>query len=260
MSADPTLNSTSYAPDPGAASAAGMIRKHAQFEFALTLRNGEQILLTLLIPLAAMIGLNFVTGIDLGTEDRIQVIVPGTIALAILATAFASQAISTGFDRRYGVIKLLGTTPLSRGRLLASKILTILAVEVVQIILIVFVGLLLGWRPAGNPLIALFFVVLGTASFTALALALSGMLRAEATLAVANAVFLLLMFVGGVMVPLTTAPAWMASFAGVLPSGALGEGLRLAMGSGAFSLGGAAVLVIWGAIGTALTIKFFKWE
>lgn len=260
MSSSVEVRPENFAPAPGAASAFRMIYQHAKFDFGLTLRNGEQILLTLIIPLAAMIGLYFVPGIDLGTEDRIKVLVPGTIALAILATAFASQAISTGFDRRYGVIKLLGTTPLSRGRLLLSRILAILAVETVQIILILIVGFALGWRATGNPLYSTFFVILGTASLTALALALAGILRAEATLAVANAVFLLLMFVGGVMIPLTSAPAWMASVASVLPSGALGEGLRLAMGQGSFSAGYVVVLVIWGIVGSALTIKFFKWE
>ncbi|MFZ1361660.1 MAG: ABC transporter permease [Candidatus Nanopelagicales bacterium] len=249
-----------FKPAPGSAGAFRMVLSHAKFEFGLILRNGEQILLTLIIPLAAMLGLNFVSGIDLGTDDRIQVIAPGTIALAILATAFASQAISTGFDRRYGVIKLLGTTPLSRGRLLASRILAILAVEVVQIVLILILGIALGWRAEGNALFALVFIVLGTISLTALALLLAGTLRAEATLAVANAVFLLLMFVGGVMIPLTNAPAWMASAASLLPSGALGEGLRMSMSTGGFDGSAALVLVIWGVLGTLFTIKFFKWE
>ena len=260
MTTPTQVHSDSFSPAPGAAGALSMIYRHAKFEFGLILRNGEQVLLTLIIPLAAMLGLNFVSGIDLGTDDRIKVIVPGTIALAILATAFATQAISTGFDRRYGVIKLLGTTPLSRGRLLASRILAILAVEAVQIVLILIVGFALGWRATGNPIYSTVFVVLGTASLTALALALSGMLRAEATLAVANAVFLLLMFVGGVMIPLTNAPAWMASIASFLPSGALGEGLRVSMGQAVFSPSCAIVLVIWGVVGAALTIKFFKWE
>lgn len=260
MTTTENVTTEGFTPAPGSAGALKMVLNHAKFEFGLILRNGEQILLTLIIPLAAMVGLNFVSGIDLGTDDRIQVIVPGTIALAILATAFASQAISTGFDRRYGVIKLLGTTPLSRGRLLASRILAILAVEFVQIVLILILGIALGWRAHGNALNALIFIVLGTISLTALALLLAGTLRAEATLAVANAVFLLLMFVGGVMIPLTNAPAWMASFAGILPSGALGEGLRAAMGSGAFDGSAALVLVLWGVIGSLLTIKFFKWE
>lgn len=256
----PPSSNLDYAPNPGQANSTKMVLKHAAFELGLTLRNGEQILLTLILPIAAMIGLKFIAGINLGAVDRMQVIVPGTIALAILATAFASQAISTGFDRRYGVIKLLGTTPLTRTKLLAAKTLAILAIELIQIILILLIALPLGWQPQGNFLATGLFVILGTACFSALALALAGTLRAEATLAVANAVFLLLMFLGGVMVPLTNAPTWLAAVGSVLPSGALGDGLRTAMGSGTVSLNSVLVLAIWGVIGTLLTSKFFTWE
>lgn len=261
-SSSPTrVDGLDLSPKPGAAPRRSIILSNAKFEFGLTLRNGEQLLLTLIIPVAAMLGLTYMTGVDLGTDDRIQVVVPGIIALAILATAFTSQAISTGFDRRYGVLKLMGATPLLRSGLLISRALAILAVEMLQIIVILVMALFMGWSPTGNVFYIAIYVLIGTASFTSLALALAGTLRAEATLAVANAIFLALMFVGGILIPLKSAPEWMSTISVYLPSGALGEGLREAMSqTPSFESLPLLVLVAWMLVGTALTVKFFRWE
>ncbi|MBC7290072.1 MAG: ABC transporter permease, partial [Actinotalea sp.] len=151
------------------------------------LRNGEQLVITLVLPVLLLVVLTRTSFVDLGTDDRIGLVAPGILALAVMSTAFTSQAIATGFDRRNGVLRLLATTPLGRGGLLAGKVLGIVAVEALQIVVLVGVALGLGWRPdpAGLPGAAL-ALVLGTAAFTGFALLVAGTLRAEAVLAVAN--------------------------------------------------------------------------
>ena len=145
---------------------------------------------------------------------------PGVLALAVMTTSFTSQAIASSFDRRNGVLRLLSTTPLGRGGLLAGKVLGVLVVEVVQVVVIGLTALLLGWRPdpAGIAL-AVVAIVLGTAAFTSLALLVAGTLRAEAVLAVANLLLLVLAVAGGVVVPASQLPGPMAHVALLLPSG-----------------------------------------
>jgi len=250
-----------FTPAPGAASFPRIVSSQARFDLGLMLRNGEQVLLTLVIPIAVLVGLAKVPWIDFGSIPRIDVVTPGVFALAVMSTAFTAQAISTGFDRRYGVLKLLGSTPLTRRGLLVSKTLAIAAIEVIQVIIISAVALLLGWSPTGNAPATILLLILGTAAFSALALAMAGALRAEATLAAANAVFLLLLMVGGTVIPNDKVPHWLATFGDVLPSGALGSGLRgvLTYGDG-LPWGSVLVLLGWICIGTFIALRSFKWE
>ena len=162
----------------GAAPAWRRVRSQASFETRLILRNGEQLLVTLILPVLLLIGLAQVSMIKLDTAGatRIDFVTPGILALAVMSTAFTSQAITTSFDRRNGVLRLLATTPLGRGGLLAGKVLAVLTVEAVQVVVIGGVALLLGWAPPVAGLApALAAIVLGTAAFTSLALLLAGM-------------------------------------------------------------------------------------
>jgi ABC-2 type transport system permease protein len=233
-------------------------------EVRSTLRNGEQLLLTFVIPLALLVGLSRSNSIvDLGTGPAIDVVTPGVLALAILSTAFTGQAIATGFERRYGVLKLLGATPLSRAGLVVAKSCAVVAVEVVQIAVLVAVAYALGWSPEGSWPAAVLLLLLGTLAFSALGLLLAGVLRAEATLAAANAVYLLLLLAGGIMVPLDKLSPGAASVVALLPSGALGQGLRdvLLHGYGITAvLGPLLVLAVWGAGATAVAARTFRWE
>ncbi len=247
---------------PGAANRATRIMSQATADVRSTLRNGEQLLLTLAIPLALLVGLTLFDVVP--TEDganTIDVVTPSIIALAVMSTAFTSLAIATGFDRRSGTLKLLGTTPLSRGELVAARALGVLAIEVLQILLIAAVALGLGWSPAGNLLAAVILVALGTIAFAALGVALAGVLRAEATLAVANGIYLLLLLGGGVVIPQSSFPAPLAVVVSLLPSGALAGGLRevLAAGGGWPWLAG-AVLIGWAVAGFALVSRTFRWD
>lgn len=189
---------------PAAAPAWRRVLTQAAFESRTVLRNGEQLLVTIALPLFLLVGLarTAVVELDTGGAARIDFVTPGVLAVAIMSTAFTSQAIATAFDRRNGVLRLLATTPLGRRGLLAGKVLAVLAIELVQAVVLCGVALALGWRPdaAGIPA-AIGAGLLGTAAFTALALLLAGTLRAEGVLALANLVLVLLVVGGGVLVP-----------------------------------------------------------
>lgn len=244
-----------------AAAARRRVMSQARFEMATLLRNGEQLLVSVVLPLGALVGLALMQVPSLGAGRRIDVAVPGVLALCVISAAFTSQAIATGFDRRASVLRLLGTTPLGRSGLLWGKAIATLGVEVIQWVVIGGVGLLLGWCPqvAGLAYAAL-FLVLGTWAFVALALLLAGTLRAEGVLAVANLVWVLLLVLGGVVVPRSELPAGATAVVGLLPSSALADGLR-----GAFTVGELRgipllVLVVWGGVASGLAARTFRWS
>jgi len=247
------------------ASAPALQRVAAQtsFEARAILRNGEQLLVTIVVPVLVLIGLTKATAIDLDTggASRIDFLTPGILALAVMTTSFTSQAIASSFDRRNGVLRLLSTTPLGRGGLLAGKVLGVLVVEVVQIAVIGLTALLLGWHPepAGIPL-ALVAVVLGTAAFTSLALLVAGTLRAEAVLAVANLLLLVLAVAGGVVIPASQLPAPMSHVALLLPSGALGEAMRESLLHGMLPPWSVVILVGWTAALGWGAGRLFRWH
>lgn len=246
-----------------AAPRARRVLAQAGFETRTILRNGEQLLVTVVIPVLALVGLvrgTFVE-LDTGGASRVDFLTPGLLALAVMTSSFTSQAIATAFDRRNGVLRLLATTPLGRGGLLAGKVLGVLAVELVQVVLIGAVALVLGWRPdpAGVAL-AVVGVVLGTGAFTALALVVAGTLRAEAVLALANLLLLVLALGGGVIVPAADLPAPVAAVAAWLPSGALGDVLRGTLLDGTLPLVPALVLAAWTAGLGALAARVFRWH
>ncbi len=254
------------APEPGAAPMAKMIMAQAGLEARTLLRNGEQLLLTLIIPvlLLTAFSLGDLVKVGSGQRARADFLVPGVIALAVLSTAFTSQAIATGFERRYGVLKRLGATPLSRSGLIGAKTVTVVAVELAQVVLLVGVGLALGWRPHAGPGAAVWVALLvlsGTAAFSGLALLLAGTMRAEATLALANLVYLVLLGIGGIIFPLTKFPAAVRPVLTLLPSGALSDGLHDVLQHAAgLPVRDLAVLIVWAALGIALASRLFRWD
>jgi ABC-2 type transport system permease protein len=250
-------------PAPGAAPLARMIRAEAGLELRFLLRNGEQLLLTLIIPVLLLLAFGHEPLVAI-RGSRIDFVVPGILALAVLSTAFTSQAISTGFERRYGVLKRLGATPLSRGGLIGAKTLTVLAVEVLQVVVISALGAALGWRPhtsAAGVAFAVALLLAGTAAFSGLALLLAGTLRAEATLAAANLIYLVMLGIGGVLFPLARFPAGIRPELRLLPAGALADGLRatLAHGGGLPGLD-LLVLLAWAVAAIAIAARTFRWE
>ncbi len=248
------------APRPGAAPLHRMVLAQTRLELTLMLRNGEQLLLLLVVP-ALLLVVALVAGVVPVSGRRVDFVAPGVLALAVMSTAFTGQAIATGFDRRYGVLKRLGATPLPRFGLVAAKVLAVLAVEVVQILLLAGLALALGWRPdpAGS-VAAVPLVISATAAFTGLGLLMAGTLRAEATLAAANLFYLLLLAGGGVLVPLTRFPEGVAALLRLTPLAALADGLRGAFAEGALSAPALAILAAWAVAAIAAAALTFRWE
>jgi ABC-2 type transport system permease protein len=256
----PGTTSLDLTPAPGAATTSRMLRTQTAIELKLTLRRGESLLLVAVIPLVLLI--TFATT-DVVTEPgrRVDFVVPGILALAVLSTAFTGQAIATGFERQYGVLKRLGASPLPRGVLLLAKTIGVLAVELLQVVLIVVVGLALGWHPHGDPGSVLVLLVLGTAAFSGLGLLMAGTLRAEATLAGANLVYVVLLVIGGIVFPLSKFPHGAHVVFEQLPVTALSHGLRHVLQHGStVPVHDAVVLAVWSVVALVVAALTFRWE
>lgn len=244
-------------PAPGAAPAASRWLAQARMEWRILMTNGEQLLLTLVIPVAALL---LVVRTGLASVDEAM---PGILGLAILSSAFTATAIATGFERRAGVIKFLGTTPLGRGGLLAGKALATLGVITAQALALGVAGLLSDWSATiADPVALVGALALGTAALGAWGFALAGLLRAEATLAVANALFLLLMVGGGLVLPVGRLPGPLQVVVEALPTHALGDALRLALGHGGSgsAVADLVLLLAWAVAGAILAARTFRWE
>ncbi|BFV56802.1 ABC transporter permease [Kitasatospora sp. CMC57] len=253
---------TTYEPRPGTAPVGRMLLAQTAFETRMLLRNGEQLLLTVVIPTVLLVLFSAVDVVDVtGPGKRVDFLAPGLLALAVMSTAFTGQAIATGFERRYGVLKRLGASPLPRWALLTAKTGCVLVTEVLQVALLSLIALALGWSPQGDPLAVAALLVLGTAAFSGLGLLMAGTLRAEATLAAANLVFILLLLAGGVVVPLAKFPAAVRPVLELLPISALSDGLRAVLQSGAgMPWADLGILGAWAAVGLGLAARFFRWE
>jgi ABC-2 type transport system permease protein len=225
------------------------------------LRNGEQLLVAVALPAAVLVGLVAAHSIPLGSGRRVDLAVPGVLALCVISSAFTGQAIATGFDRRYGVLRLLGVTPLGRTGLLAARAVAVLSVIVVQFAVIAALGAGLGWEPVvtGIPA-AVLSTLLGAWAFVALGLLLGGTVRAEGVLALANLLWVAMLGLGGVVVAGSELPARFAPVVDLLPSAALGDSLRAALVSGHAAPRDWLVLVVWAAVATLLCRRFFRWS
>ncbi|MFD9043583.1 ABC transporter permease [Streptomyces bottropensis] len=261
MTARTNTGTGTYAPKPGAAPLPRMIAAQAALETRMLLRNGEQLLLTVVIPTLLLVLFGSVDIVDTGEGQAVDFLAPGILALAVMSTAFTGQAIATGFERRYGVLKRLAVSPLPRWGLMTAKTLSVLVTEILQVALLTVIAFAMGWNPHGNPVAVLLLLVLGTAAFSGLGLLMAGTLKAEATLAAANLVFLLLLVGGGVVVPLDRFPDAAQSVLGLLPISALSDGLRDVLQHGAgMPWGDLGILAVWAVLGLGAAARFFRWE
>ena len=238
------------------------ILTQAQFELLLTMRRGENVLVTFIVPVILLVffaSLNLVPGVK---GHAVDFLLPGILALAVMAAGMVNLGIATAYERYYGVLKRLGASPLSRSGLIIAKVISILVLEVVQVILVVGIAIILyGWQPTGSPLLGLLAMALGTVTFSAIGLAMAGALRAEMTLAGANALFLLFVLFGGGILPLNHLPAPLAAFAQLLPAAALTQALQAAMSNHAAFPGSALlVLTFWAIAVLIIAIRTFQWE
>lgn len=249
----------------GGSKAAPPIRQiliQTRYELLLTMRRGENILITLIVPVLLLIffaSLNIVPAVN---GSAINFLLPGILALAIMAAGMVNLGIATAYERYYGVLKRLGSSPLPRSGLIIAKVISILILEVVQVILLVGVAILLyHWQPAGAPLLTILEMALGTVAFAALGLAMAGGLRAEVTLAGANALFLLFVLLGGGILPLSHLPGPLAAFAQILPAAALTQLLQASLTTGAaFPTFALIVLAVWAIAALLIAIRTFQWE
>jgi ABC-2 type transport system permease protein len=251
-----------------------MLLAQTAMETRLTLRRGESVLVTLVIPLALLV---FLTALPLGvdairlgehsrtTGGAVHLLLPGVLALAVMSTSLVSLGIATAYERYYGVLKRLGGSPLPRSVLIGAKLLSVCFVELLQAVLLIGAGIVLGWRPAPGATLAtvplaIVGVLLGTAAFGGLGLWMAGSWRAEATLAGANGVYLALLLFGGILIPATALPQPLGTLAGFLPSAALADVLRHAFSTLDAPPERFVVLVAWAILAPLLAALTFKWE
>lgn len=239
----------------------GAILAQTRVEVQLTLRRGESLLVTVIIPAALLVF--FASARILPAAGRqIDFLFAGTVSLAVVSTGLVSLGIATAYERYYGVLKRIGITPFPRGGLVASKMLGVICVEAAQIALLAAIAALgYGWRPHGSPPLAALAILLGTAACAGLGLTMAGRLRAEATLGAANGLFLFFLLLGGLYVPLGHLPGLLVPLARVLPATALADVLRAALSNDvAVPAGSMAVLVAWATAAPLLAAWVFRWE
>lgn len=230
-------------------------------ELMLTMRRGENVLVTIVVPVVLLVLFASLGTAAVGTSRPIDYLVPGILALAIISTGMVNLGIATAYERYYGVLKRLGGSPLPRWGLLLAKAVSILVLEVAQVILLTVVARFgFGWQPTVATGLALLGLLLGTIAFSAIGLAMAGALRAEATLAIANGLYLLFLVVGDVLLPIDHLPALLQPLSRVLPAAALSDILRSALSGGAVSGFALAVLVVWAVGASALAALKFRWE
>jgi len=239
-----------------------LLRTQIACELKVLARNGEQLLLILGIPLLL---LSFFSNVDIlptAGQTSVNFLLPGIIALAIMSTAMVSLGIATGFERSYQVLKRLGATPLGVGRLVLAKAISVFVVEVAQLLLLVGLAKIFGANlnavNIGKLVIAL---VLGTLAFSGIGLSLAGRLRGEVNLAAQNALYLLLLLIGGIVFPLQNLPTPLHWVARIAPSGALADVMRDAFS--ATSIHGVSSLIVllcWAVSAQLAAVKLFRWN
>ncbi len=261
MATQSTFDYTKNGHGSKAASSVQQIAQQTRFELLLTARRGENVLVTLIIPVLLFV---FFASLNLAPSQNgssANFLLPGILAIAIMAAGMVNLGIATAYERYYGVLKRLGSSPLSRSGLISAKIVSILILELVQVLLLVGAAVAFyGWRPMGSLGLTLLAIVLGTITFAGLGLAMAGALRAEMTLAGANALFLVFILLGGGILPLDRLPAPIAAISQILPETALTQALQQTMGSGGFPGGAFLTLAVWAVIVLAVATRTFKWE
>lgn len=240
----------------------GPLRAQLGAELRILARNGEQLLLTVVIPVLVLVFFGLADVLPSSFDDHMDFLTPGVIALAIMSSAMVSLGIATGFERGYQVLKRLGATPLGRPRWLTAKILTVLVVEIVQVALLVPIALALDWNADDAQwVLATLAIVLGTMAFGGLGLFIAGRLRAEINLAAQNGLYIVLLLLGGMVVPFDELPGPLADVSPYLPSGALADVMRdTLIGASTQASTSWVVLAVWAGLTPILASLTFRWE
>ncbi|MSO37995.1 MAG: ABC transporter permease [Acidimicrobiia bacterium] len=237
------------------------VAAQTRLELSMTVRRGESLLVTLVVPIGILIFFSKVDAMQPRRGSALDFLVPGVLSLAVMSSAMVSLGIATGFERRYGVLKRLGSTPLGRSGLLTAKTLNVLALEVFQFLLIVVASIALGWKPTIGLVAAIGLLFVGTIAFAGIGMFMAGTLRAEANLAAANGLFLVFLFLGGMAYPLERLPTALESIARLLPAAALSECVRGVLEpAGSIPTRELVVLLVWAVGAPLLAAKKFRWE
>lgn len=245
----------------GAAPVQRAVLGQTKAELTMTLRRGESVLVTIVMPVLFLIFFGSVLPVPKVAGKTINFLLPGIIAIAIISTGMVSLGIATAYERYYGVLKRLGSSPLPRWGLLVAKLISVLALEVVQVTLLVAIAVLFfGWRPPSSAWAALPIGLLGTAVFAGLGMLMAGALRAEATLAGANGLYVVFLAIGGIFVPTDHFPGPVAAICNVLPPAALSDALRRSLTGQAAQAGSILLLIGWGLVILVAAARSFKWE
>ena len=239
--------------------------EQGRYETMAMLRNGEQLMLNIIFPVMALFALRFTGLIDEYANSvgvsRMDAAVPGVLALCVISTALSGQGIATGFDRRYGVLRFLATTPLGRNGLIMGKCIAVLVVVAIQFTLVTALGYGLGWRPDAIAVSrSIITMLMGAGAFTALGLLIAGTVRAEATLAIVNIAWVILAGAGGVVFPLKSFPDWYAGIVAWSPSAALGDALRGNFIQHQWLADPHWVLIVWTVVIGFVASRKFKWS
>jgi len=240
-----------------------MVRAQSAMELRLTARRYENLFVMLVIPPALLAFFGAIPVLATGTDRPVDFLLPGVLALAVISTSLVNLGIATGFERGYGVLKRLGGSPLPRSALIAAKLVAVAAIEVIQVILLVGIAaVVFGWRPGAGASVAVAIagLIVGTIAFAGLGLLLAGTLRPEATLAVANGLFLVFLLLGGVVLPLDHLPGPLEAVSRLLPAAALSDVVRTGLTGVGDVVGPLVVLTAWGAGAIALAVRSFRWE
>jgi len=233
------------------------LRAQTRLELLLTLRRGEAVLLTLVIPVGLLVffGATELFGVT------VEFITPGLLALAVLSSSLVSLSIATGYERKFLVLKRLGATPLPRSVLFSAKAASILALEILQIALLLAVAaLFFEWRADIDWWLLAGALLLGTTTFAGVAMLMAGTLRAEATLALSNGLYVMFLLLGDVIFPLESLPDAVVRIGQVLPAAPLAGLFRAAVGQADFLAAHAVILAGWTLIVPPLAVRFFTWE
>jgi ABC-2 type transport system permease protein len=232
-----------------------------RMEIRLTMRRFEAVLITMVVPVILLV---FLGVIGLAPDDYgrpIDFLLPSMLVLAVMSTGLVGLSIRTAYERSYGVLKRLGSTPLGRANLLIAKINSVILVTIAQIIVLIAIAVLgFGWRPEGNMLLAGLVLIIGTAAFSGIGLLIAGVLRAETTLATANTLYIFLLLFGGIIWPADRLPGLLAIPAQLLPSSAFSTALRDIMAAGETPVLPIVILGVWGLAGILIASRTFRWE
>lgn len=253
------MTAGTFTPAPGRAALRTVVRRQIRMELLLTARRGEAVVLAMGVPLLVLLGAGLTRATNLPTGDRLGFVVPGVLALTVMSTAFTGQAITTGYERSYGVLKRLGASPLTRPGLLFAKTAAIGCLVAVQVLVLALVGVAVGWRPEFGQLVpAAGVTVLATAAYTGLALLIASLLRPETVTAAATLIYVLMLAAGGIMfaAPDLGVAGWF-----LLPLAAHAEALRDTLTGGTGVPGAIWLsLALWAAVALTAAARAFRWE